>query len=792
MAIKFDNIEAINLKNHAGTNVLTLNSSNTNALFSGNVGIGMTGTPSGKLHGKGSSSGATPYALTAGANIESDNISGINILSPNNGYGRIYFGAPVSNTAGAVEYIHDATVTDGYMKLRAGGGDRVYILGTGQVGIGVQDPSLFFNQADNLVIGGEGNIGATIYSSNSGNSFLAFADVADAANSGFNAGGSIYYEHANNAMVTRVNGSERMRIDSSGVVQIRNTAPKIQLYNTDASLGANQLLGSLDFYKSDPSGAGTGTSSSIQVRSDSTNGANSYMAFYTDGGAGAQNTERMRINSTGSIVLGSSYVTPDNSNWTTSNSQLILGGAFNAEFNDDNPGVKLLITGYNNDGTTLYPIYLEDENGLTDFYIKNRASQSSLPSVFCAGSVTADSFIKSGGTSSQFLKADGSVDSSGYYTSSQITSYFKRGYINSETASSLSVGWYTIATNTGDRALGEFQIWEMAGSRHQSVLFNASHHFGQNTSNDLTVLANSKFSTDVFRYIRIKENGTYDGAALQVYIDNSTNNVAVAITGANAQVNGWVLKDWIPDATDPGDLSSYSSFTEACRIDLDNTRFGGMETTGKFFAQESIHAESTYADQLILGTTSSQSHALYVTKDLTTSASSAYFDSARATTSTYGAINVRVNNVEYGSGMAFYRQGNYGGTAIGFRDDNGIQRGTIVIGTSSTAYNETSDYRLKENVIELTNGIERVKQLQPKRFNFIGDEKTVDGFIAHEAGEVVPESVTGEKNAVLPSGDPDYQGMDKAKLVPLLTAALQEAIAKIEDLETRIENLENN
>lgn len=709
MAIKFDNIEAINLKNHAGTNVLTLNSSNTNALFSGNVGIGMTGTPSGKLHVKGSSSGATPYALTAGANIESDNISGINILSPNNGYGRIYFGAPVSNTAGAVEYIHDATVTDGYMKLRAGGGDRVYILGTGQVGIGVQDPSLFFNQADNLVIGGEGNIGATIYSSNSGNSFLAFADVADAANSGFNAGGSIYYEHSTDAMVIRVNGSERMR-----------------------------------------------------------------------------------INSTGSIVLGSSYVTPSNSNWTTSNSQLILGGAFNAEFNDDNPGVKLLITGYNNDGTTLYPIYLEDENGLTDFYIKNRASQSSLPSVFCAGSVTADSFIKSGGTSSQFLKADGSVDSSGYYTSSQITSYFKRGYINSETASSLSVGWYTIATNTGDRALGEFQIWEMAGSRHQSVLFNASHHFGQNTSNDLTVLANSKFSTDVFRYIRIKENGTYDGAALQVYIDNSTNNVAVAITGANAQVNGWVLKDWIPDATDPGDLSSYSSFTEACRIDLDNTRFGGMETTGKFFAQESIHADELFSDQLILGTTTSQSHTLYITEDLTTSVSSAHFDSARATSSTYGAINVRVNNVEYGSGMRFYRQGPYGGSAITFVNDSGTQVGSIVVGTSDTVYNENSDYRLKENVIELTNGIERVKQLQPKRFNFIGDEKTVDGFIAHEAKEVVPESVTGEKDAVLPNGDPEYQGIDKAKLVPLLTAALKEAIAKIEDLETRIENLENN
>jgi hypothetical protein len=171
-----------------------------------------------------------------------------------------------------------------------------------------------------------------------------------------------------------------------------------------------------------------------------------------------------------------------------------------------------------------------------------------------------------------------------YYTESEIQTYFNRGYISSQSATNLAVGWYTIATNTGDRALGEFQIWETAGSRHQSVLFNASHHFGVDDSNDITVLANSRFGTDVFRYIRIKEGGTYDGAALQIYIDNATNTVNVAITGANAQTNGWVLKDWVADATDPGDLSNYSSFTEACRIDLDNIQGGGIATTGGIFS----------------------------------------------------------------------------------------------------------------------------------------------------------------------------------------------------------------
>ena len=146
----------------------------------------------------------------------------------------------------------------------------------------------------------------------------------------------------------------------------------------------------------------------------------------------------------------------------------------------------------------------------------------------------------------------------------------------------------------------------------------------------------------------------------------------------------------------------------------------------------------------------------------------------------------------------------------------GAEVGSISTGTSSTSYNTSSDYRLKENVVEMTGATERLKQLQPKRFNFITDaDTTVDGFLAHEVSSIVPEAVTGEKDAmrteeyeVTPTeldeeGNiiteavmgtrevPDYQGIDQSKLVPLLTASLQEAIAKIEELETRIAALEN-
>ena len=163
--------------------------------------------------------------------------------------------------------------------------------------------------------------------------------------------------------------------------------------------------------------------------------------------------------------------------------------------------------------------------------------------------------------------------------------------------------------------------------------------------------------------------------------------------------------------------------------------------------------------------------------------------------------------------------------------------GSISSTTSATSYNTSSDHRLKENVEDMTGAITRVKQLQPRRFSWIVDDEdaaNVDGFLAHEAQSVVPEAVTGTHNetravtnAVLSAdgvlldedilqadwtankGDADddlypsdstwtashtenvYQGIDQAKLVPLLTGALQEAIAKIEALEARVDALEN-
>ena len=160
--------------------------------------------------------------------------------------------------------------------------------------------------------------------------------------------------------------------------------------------------------------------------------------------------------------------------------------------------------------------------------------------------------------------------------------------------------------------------------------------------------------------------------------------------------------------------------------------------------------------------------------------------------------------------------GDIGPAALQVRDDNeaciGLQRGggtsgyfnyvlfanngnTALIGSiqrvndASVQYNTTSDARLKENIADMTGAITRVKQLAPKRYSWVNEDLDAadqDGFLAHETQTVVPGAVSGTQDEVDADGNPVYMQMDYSKLVPLLTGALQEAIAKIETLETEM------
>ena len=137
------------------------------------------------------------------------------------------------------------------------------------------------------------------------------------------------------------------------------------------------------------------------------------------------------------------------------------------------------------------------------------------------------------------------------------------------------------------------------------------------------------------------------------------------------------------------------------------------------------------------------------------------------------------------SGVIFHSNGSATtGINVGeFINGNGVV-GRITTSGSNCSFTDVSDYRLKENEVLISDGITRLKQLKPYRFNYKSDaSETFDGFFAHEAQTVVPESVVGVKDATKEDGSIDPQCIDQSKLVPLLVAAVQELIGKVAALE---------
>jgi hypothetical protein len=121
---------------------------------------------------------------------------------------------------------------------------------------------------------------------------------------------------------------------------------------------------------------------------------------------------------------------------------------------------------------------------------------------------------------------------------------------------------------------------------------------------------------------------------------------------------------------------------------------------------------------------------------------------------------------------------------------NGTAVGNVSVTGSTTAYNTSSDYRLKENIQPMTGALATVAQLNPVIYNWKSDGSDGQGFIAHELQAVVPDCVTGEKDAVDADGKPVYQGVDTSFLVATLVSALQEQQDLIQTLQTQVAQLQ--
>lgn len=272
---------------------------------------------------------------------------------------------------------------------------------------------------------------------------------------------------------------------------------------------------------------------------------------------------------------------------------------------------------------------------------------------------------------------------------------------------------------------------------------------------------------------------------------SGTPAVTLQTKGTSSATTGLIVSSSLDGASSVNLYSGNSSSDNPAIAFQNNLRFGTATDIGVGGFNERARLDTS--GNLLVNTTTAG-----ISNSISTTIEASGLNNSR----------IYVNHSSTGSSNnSLYMGFGYGGNTIGSIRQNS---------TSSVSYLTTSDYRLKENAVAISDGITRVKSLQPKRFNFIADQSTtVDGFIAHEVSTVVPEAVGGEKDAMMEEeyevtpavldddgnvvteavmgtrSVPDFQGIDQSKLVPLLTAALQEAIAKIETLEAKVTALEN-
>ena len=386
------------------------------------------------------------------------------------------------------------------------------------------------------------------------------------------------------------------------------------------------------------------------------------------------------------------------------------------------------------------------------------------------------------------------------------------GYIGSK-SSVTQVDGYTEAeadaefvTKTGDTMSGDLSLGDNdkaifgAGSDLQIYHNGGSGNFIDSVNKDLYLRCNLDAGItggDIAIQPKAGENSAVfrDNAGAELYYDNSKK---LETTSTGVDVTGTVDSDGLTVSGTPVRFNSTAPMLNFMEVGVADSNHRIRQNSGNLYIQKLSDDEGTATDRLIIDGGSGN-----VGIGTTTGSAQLNVDA----TGDKVTISARVN----ANGDSCFQPLNASGTAVG----------NIIANASSTAYNTSSDYRLKENVVDLTGASARVNQLNPSRFNFISDaDKTVDGFLAHEVATVVPEAINGTKDAmrdeeyeVTPAVEatydedgneltaaveavmgtrsvPDYQGIDQSKLVPLLTAALQEALTEIASLKTRVEALE--
>ena len=712
----------------------------TNTLFvnaaSNRVGIG-TSSPSQPLQVV--TSGATAAGISVTNTTGNANLF---LSTANTGTSTFFFGDTDNFQSGLIQYSHtsDSLISRsaGVMTFQTGGAnERMRITNSGNVGIGTTAPGtkleISTSGVATLRINDSSSTTRRVDLSNSGGIALLTARNG-ATNTGFYVQGGVdsskYVRFQENLTQFFTSDTERMRITSSGNVGIGTASPSSLLNIYINSLSDREAL-----VLNSNGGVLNGASIDIQ-RSNVSMGkidADYFegMRFYVTDGAGAAATERMRIDSSGNVGIGTaSPVVP-----------LHISSA--------TPAIRLTDTDDNSDsqvGAAAGGLLVLDAD------ISNEAAGTAILFRVDGGSekmrITSSGNVGIGRTSpTNKLEVDGAA---ALYAASTETRNFEVGYGRTGNG-------YSYVDLIGDATYTDYGL---------RIVRNNG---GANTASEIIHRGTGSlaFNSQDAGVILLKTSN-----AERMRIDSSGNvGIGTSAPGGNLHVQGAAgdaVRLYITDGDTTGVANSLI-----------------IQKSGTL----SLISDRQSGSQLLFGTANTERMRI-------TSAGAVLVGKTVGSVTTNGVelrndfINIFTNRDDVAA--QFRRVATtslqvaqfYGGA-----DANTIV-GSISVSGAATTYNTTSDYRLKEDVQPMVGASDRVMALNPVNFSWKTNGSRVDGFLAHEAQEVVPEAVTGEKDAVDAEGNPEYQGIDQSKLVPVLTAALQESLTKIEALEARIVALE--
>ena len=748
LPLSFEGYAANGIYNPAA-NQVALATNGTGRLFidsSGNIGVG-TASPNNQLHLVGSS--ASNYLRIDGSTgnraflgVES---GAAVIYAQDNSGGN----APITFNTGSSERMQidsSGRLLVGTSSSNSSFNSGCQIAGTGLGGTqlinrfdaSVGGPILYFAKSRNATVGSNtivqsGDIlgslefyGANGTGYNAGAQIRAFVDGAPGAINDM-PGRLVFSTSADNSS----SPTERMRIDSSGKIRTpAGSSTRIGVDDrTSAGNGGNLII-------SAGSGSGSGNTAGNLILATSRGlsaAPTGVIKFgYNDGLNGLDldgSGEQMRIDSSGRLLLGTS-----------------------TEGNGDADDITVATSG--NTGITVRSgtantgnLYFSDAtSGTAEFAGAVTYSHSSNELRF-----------RTNTTENVVIDSSGRVGIGTPSPARQLTLYNSSTpiiqLVNSTTGQTANDGVMLYESGSNfvieNQEPGEIQIYNNGSQR---AVIDSSGRLLVGTSSAPTG------STSQYAYLTVR--GNTSGSAGGGLINLSRGVPASSLTsGANI-----------------GTISFTDSTTgeyAAIKADTDGTS-GASDYPGRLEFYTTADSASSPTERMRIGSNGKVSIGRGIT-NLASFTTAAYLKLSTGADTTTGDFSCESYAANAGTRYHF-----------GFSNTNGLV-GSITTNSSATAFNTSSDYRLKENVVDLDGAITRVKQLAPKRFNFIADSnKTVDGFLAHEAQTVVPEAVTGAHNEVDDDGNPVYQGIDQSKLVPLLTAALQEAIAKIETLEQRL------